>query len=322
MNNLQKEIKHRKDGGIDFSMIELTHLLYNITEVGSYLQDRGKSHGDIRPSSIAVMEEGKSFKLIDRVDPNVTALQSQLNYIFSGKEIYLTPQLYNALKKNNMKVNHNEYKSDVFSFGLCILEAGLKRGVGSIYTENSFNPNELQKLIDEFHRKYDDNPLLVTTVKKMLSIDEADRPDFKTIVNAIPPYKEIVEFFEGEDQYFEGGEDFTSSRYAEGGDYMLHGQNGQMYNPHVQGGLHQAPGLHQQDPRYAQQFPPQGYGAQAGPYHPQGGMVDPHQYNHPAAIAHPSTGFNPYSPQPAQTSAQNQLLHSQPASFQGQPQTG
>lgn len=318
MNNLQKEIKHRKDSGIDFSMIELTHLLYNISEAGAYLQDRGKAHSDIRPSSIAVMEEGKSYKLIDRPEPNTRPLESQLNYIFSGKEVYLTPQLYNALKKNNMKVNHNEYKSDVFSFGLCILEAGLKRGVGSIYSESSFNPTELQKLIDEFHRKYDDNPLLVTTVKKMLSIDEADRPDFKTIMNAIPPYNEIVEFFEGEDQYFDGGDDFTSSRYGEG-DYAAHPQGGPPYNQF-------APQPYGQPP-----VPPQPYGQppvaaqpygnpQGGPYQgvPQG-PVDPHYYNQAAPVPPQNPAYNPYQSQPTGPAPQNRVPQNQQAPY-GQPQ--
>lgn len=318
MNNLQKEIKHRKDSGIDFSMIELTHLLYNIAEAGAYLQDRGKSHGDIRPSSIAVMEEGKCFKLIDRADSSVSAVQSQLNYIFSGKEIYLTPQLYNALKKNNMKINHNEYKSDVFSFGLCILEAGLKRGVNAIYTENSFNPNELQKLIDEFQRKYDDNPLLVTTVKKMLSIDEADRPDFKTIINAIPPYKEIIEFFEGEDQYFDGGDDFTSSRYGGEGEYMLHGQDGHLYDQHAHGVPAQAPGMHPHDPRYVNQYPPQPYGQPAAPYQAQ---PQHNQYQN-AQFGQPSGSYNPYHPQPAPITTSNPMLQHQPTSYGASPQPG
>jgi serine/threonine protein kinase len=309
MNNLQKEIKHRKDGGIDFSMIELTHLLYNISEAGAYLQDRGRAHGDIRPSSIAVMEEGKSYKLIDRADTSVGPLQSQLSYIFSGKEIYLTPQLYAALKKNNMKVNHNEYKSDVFSFGLCILEAGLKRGVGSIYSESNFNVNELQKLIDEFTRKYDDNPLLITTVKKMLSIDEADRPDFKTIMNAIPAYKDIVEFFEGEDQYFEGGDDFTSSRYGDG-DYMMQGHDGQMYDPHGAGVHAIAPGMHAADPRYANQYAPQQYGQPASPYHPQTAHVDPHHYNAAPGAHNQSPQYNGFAPQaPAQVSHTPMIQH-------------
>jgi len=307
MNNLQKEIKHRKDKGQDFSMIELTHLLYNITEAGSYLQDRGKSHGDIRPSSIAVLEEGKTYKLIDRGDANsASPMQAQLSYIFSGKEIYVTPQLYSALKKNNLKLNHNEYKSDVFSFGLCVLEAGLKRGIGSIYKDTSFDTQELERLLTEFGNKYEDNPLLVTTLRKMLSIEESERPDFKTILNAIPAYSEIIDYFEGEDQYYdnEGGEDFTQSNYPDqhhhgyGPNAGMHaGAHGGM-QPGMQGGIQggMQPGMQGGIQAIANQ-PQQSF----GPNQPR------NQQGFPNQQSNPNQQYNQmaYNPPPPSASAQH-----------------
>lgn len=278
MNNLQKEIKHRKDRGIDFTMIELTHQLYNISEACAYLQDRGKSHGDIRPSSIAVLEEGKKYKLIDRADTSTPAFTTQQNYLYSCKDLYVTPQTYAALKRNQPKPNENEYKSDVFSFGLCILEAGLKRGVGSIYTENSFNPQELNKLLDEFNRKYEDNPLLVTTLKKMLAVDEAERPDFKTIINAIPSYTEIIEFFKGDDQYYDN-DDFTNSQYLDdmGGNAYDHGANDYHQDPGYAGqypqNMQQGQGFPHQQPAGYQQDAGSQYGQLVGSYAAQNGLA-------------------------------------------------
>lgn len=263
--NLQKEIKNRKDRGIDFTMIELTHLLYNISEACAYLQDRGKPHGDIRPSSIAIMEEGKKFKLIDRADTSIPPFNGQQNYIYTGKDLYVTPQIFSALKGTQQKPNENEYKSDVFSFGLCILEAGLKRGVNNIYSGNSFSAPELGKLLDEFHRKYEDNPLLVTTLRKMLSVDESERPDFKTIINAIPSYTEIIEFFKGDDQYYEN-DDFTNSQYL---DEM--GDNANYNGPND---YQQNPGYGNKHPHQMQQG--QGYPNQQQPGYPQGQAYNPY----------------------------------------------
>jgi len=49
----------------------------------------------------------------------------------------MSPALFVGLKKNNLQVSHNSYKSDVFALGLCILEAGLMKPVNVIYDENS-----------------------------------------------------------------------------------------------------------------------------------------------------------------------------------------
>ena len=40
-------------------------------------------------------------------------------------EIYLEPEVFEALQKGKKSFTHDEFKSDVFSLGLCILEAGL-----------------------------------------------------------------------------------------------------------------------------------------------------------------------------------------------------
>lgn len=72
------------------------------------------------------------------------------------------------------------------------------RPIQSIYDENSgqFNECELEILLEEFGVKYPDNPLLITTVRKMVEVEESARPDFINIKNAIPPYDEVCEYFE------------------------------------------------------------------------------------------------------------------------------
>jgi hypothetical protein len=211
MNNVQKEFKYRKDKNQEFSMIELTHLLYNITEAGCHLQENSRVHGDIRPSHIAVLEEAKRYKLIDRPDPSITPMQAQFNYMIGGKDIYLPPQLYANLKKNNLKETYDQYKSDVFSLGLVILELGLKKNPTTLYEGNQMNEAELNRWIQEFSKKFEDNPLLFTSVTNMLLTDEKKRPDFIGIRNAIPPYAEILEFFDGEDEYYNENDDYTQS---------------------------------------------------------------------------------------------------------------
>ena len=97
-----------------------------------------------------------------------------------------------------MKVSHNAYKSDVFSQGLIVLEAGLMKSIQSIYDENRGVVSEeaVENLLSKFIEKYPNNPLQITTVRKMLEINESYRPDFVNIKSAIPSYDEICEYFE------------------------------------------------------------------------------------------------------------------------------
>lgn len=213
-NHLKKEILDRKNKGENFSMEELTHLLYNTVEAGAYLQENGQNHGDIRPSQILVSKEG-TFKLGDRLNDPTPPPRNQFNNIVAGKDLYMSPVLYNALKKHNFKVSHNSYKSDVFSLGMTIMEAGLMRPMSGVYDEKStdINENDLQDNLGEFSQKYQDNPLLVTTVTKMLETRESSRPDFINIKGAIPTYSEIMEYFErGDDEYYD--QDFTDPNHG------------------------------------------------------------------------------------------------------------
>jgi len=144
-NDLQREQKDRASKGDRFSMEELTHILYNMIYAGSYLQQNQRHHGDIRPCYIHMEEDysfnnsnsTKGYQLGDRMNEEITSEQNQINIIAAGKSLYMSPALFVGLKKNNLQVSHNSYKSDVFALGLCILEAGLMKPVNVIYDENS-----------------------------------------------------------------------------------------------------------------------------------------------------------------------------------------
>lgn len=54
----------------------------------------------------------------------------QLDKILKNEPLYLSPALYKNLKaKNIQNIPHDATKSDIFSLGLCILEAGLEKSV-------------------------------------------------------------------------------------------------------------------------------------------------------------------------------------------------
>jgi hypothetical protein len=87
--------------------------------------------------------------------------------------------VYSYLLKNAAKVPHDRSKSDVFSFGLCLLEAGLLRDVQDIYDEgqNWVNTDLLDSYIDEFClRQFNTN--LSDLLRKCLITEESSRPDW------------------------------------------------------------------------------------------------------------------------------------------------
>lgn len=57
------------------------------------------------------------------------------------------------------------------------------------------DPNKLQRHLSELEVRYDDNPLLYSSVQKMLELDEDERADFSGLKIAMPDYQEICDFF-------------------------------------------------------------------------------------------------------------------------------
>ena len=51
-----------------------------------------------------------------------------------NEPIYLAPKLFAAYKKRYLdNIKHNPWKSDIYSLGLCIVEAGLGKNIQPIY---------------------------------------------------------------------------------------------------------------------------------------------------------------------------------------------
>lgn len=197
--SLKREINERKmQGGStgNFKYTELTHLLYHQVIAHSYLQDNKITHGDISPSTIFLTNKG-DYKVAFRLNTNATPEKFNLEKMMKNEPLYLSPTVYTALKRRNLSnIIHSALKSDVFSFGLCLLEAGLLRSVQSIYSKgDEIDQHMLNIYLDEFELKYTDNPLLFSSVRKMLEVDESERPTFTDLKLALPDYAEICDYF-------------------------------------------------------------------------------------------------------------------------------
>lgn len=194
-NSLKKEISIRKNKNKNFNMKELTHLLYDIINAGVHLQENNIKHNDICPSLIYLSKK-ENYKLLLNQKNKKNPERYQLEKMLRNQNYYLSPKLYIALKKRYLdNIKHNSIKSDMFSFGLVILEAGLLKSVRNIYDSSNINKNILDSYLKEFEEKYNNNPLLFSSLRKILEFDEEERPDFISLKEVIPDYDMIKEYF-------------------------------------------------------------------------------------------------------------------------------
>jgi len=196
--NLKKEILDRKGlsgsaGG--FTMIELTHLLYQQVLANSFLQEKGIYHGDISPNTIFITSKAE-FKLAFRINEQMTSERVQIDKSIKNEPLYLSPIVFTAVKNRTLeRSRHNPHKADIFALGLSILEAGVMKSIQGIYgISDNFEPKVLDELLNEFEDRYQDNPLLFTSLRKMLEMNEEERPDFINLKSALPEYDVIKDY--------------------------------------------------------------------------------------------------------------------------------
>ena len=91
----------------------------------------------------------------------------------------MSPILFNALRSRQIKkyIKHNTYKSDVFSFGLCMLFAATLC-FESLYEIRELKSNENIKIVVEKNLKERYSKHLTNFIVNMLDINENTRSDF------------------------------------------------------------------------------------------------------------------------------------------------
>ena len=95
--------------------------------------------------------------------------------------------LFNALHNNLALINHNTYKSDVFSLGMCLFYAASLSygGVDSIRELNDMN--EIKNVLFNYLRtRY--SKKLILFILLMLQIEEKKRPNFIRLEEILNSY--------------------------------------------------------------------------------------------------------------------------------------
>jgi len=180
----EKEILERKKLNQYYSEYELMSILFSLVKSLSILQQKNISHRDIKPQNILIFNDKKTgtkkYKLADFGEAKELMGENQTDkQTLRGTELYMAPILFYALRaRKKMKyVQHNTYKSDVFSFGLCSLFAATL-GFNSLYDVRELKNNiSIFVVVEKYLRfKYSDS--VVNIISKMLDLNENSRCDF------------------------------------------------------------------------------------------------------------------------------------------------
>ena len=116
------------------------------------------------------------YKLADFGEAKATKFNNKINTL-RGTDIYMSPILYNGLKASKEDVQHNLYKSDVFSLGYTLLYA-ISLNYDIINELRDLDDNEKIKkiLYERLKPRFSDN--FIELILRMINPDEQTRIDF------------------------------------------------------------------------------------------------------------------------------------------------
>ena len=172
------EIEQRRKSRKFYKEEELISILRQISSALVFLQREKKiAHRDIKPENILVFKNG-IYKLGDFGEAKVNRyMRNNAKSTIRGTEMYMSPILFKSLQENMDDVQHDIYKSDVFSLGYCFVYAAAL-DFKIIYEIRNLNSDfKVKKILQRiFFLKYSN--AFIELLLKMICNREEDRVDF------------------------------------------------------------------------------------------------------------------------------------------------
>lgn len=199
--DLEREVAARATEARHFSEADLLKLAENVLDCLAFLQEGRMVHGDVRPQYVRwrESEDARPCQLLDRMGDPSPPNQVQLRHLRKQHRLYMSPAQFKSLAAREAKVRHNPYKSDVFSLGVLLLEAGLLRPVQDIYDVPAadINVEALLAHLDDFCALYD-HELVKELVCLLLDLDEKSRRDPRAMLQHLQQLLGVDELVEEE----------------------------------------------------------------------------------------------------------------------------
>ena len=144
----------------------------------SLLQKNHITHRDIKPQNVLISKG--IYKISDFGEARTLIRQGIIVSRVRGTELYMSPILFQGLRLKLVQVSHNTFKSDVFSFGMCLFFASTLT-FNSICDIRELDDMKLikEKLIKYLSGRYSFK--LINILYEMLQVEENNRPDFLTL---------------------------------------------------------------------------------------------------------------------------------------------
>ena len=173
------EINERTKNKQYYSENELVSILKQISSALTYLQKEKKiAHRDIKAENILIFKNNgkKEYKLCDFGEAKETRY-SKKHKTLRGTELYMSPLLYNGLLHDEQYVEHDAFKSDVFSLGCCLIIAGLLDfDIINEIRELKEQIKIKEFLKNKFEGRYSDK--FIDVILEMINFSEEKRMDF------------------------------------------------------------------------------------------------------------------------------------------------
>ena len=99
---------------------ELLKFIHDILSAVAFLQDKQIIHGNLRPEYMYYSENEDRYVLLDRLADTSPPNTACLNNISNGQHLYMSPNIFNQLIAGESTIQHNPFKSEVFSVGMIV----------------------------------------------------------------------------------------------------------------------------------------------------------------------------------------------------------
>ena len=182
----EQEIIMRKKNLNYYSEWELFIIMSQLVKALSLLQKNHITHRDIKIQNILVIN--KKYKICDFGEARKLAQKGVIVQPARGSELYMSPIQFFGLNQKVMQVQHNTYKSDVFSLGMCILYAATLSDDCLYDIRELTDMNMIKNILESYlYKRYSIG--FIRLLLCLLEINEKKRPDFIQLENIISKIK-------------------------------------------------------------------------------------------------------------------------------------
>ena len=183
--DLEMEISDRMKSKNYFKEKELISMLKKLVQALFFLQKkRNVAHRDIKPENILIFKNDV-LKLADFGEAKIN--NENKKKTIRGTEFYMSPLLYAGNLESKYDIQHNPFKSDVFSLGYCFIYAScLDYEVMNDIRKVTEQTKLRQILKRSFPKVYSNR--YIDLLLKMIVNDENQRVDFIGLQNLLQYY--------------------------------------------------------------------------------------------------------------------------------------